>query len=190
MKYWILGAWIVLAGCGYQPSSHLAKNVVGDSVSTEVIVRMEDPQNTVIIKDAVDSAVITKFRTGLASKSEAVTHLKIAINSVTFSPLRYDTNGYVITYRARVMLSINRTRDNKSMNYRTKGTYDFDIEPNAIISDQVRFEAIRQGAQKALDAFVAQVAAQGANPTEWMQAAERYDDQNLTQNSDDGLNLK
>ena len=76
------------------------------------------------------------------------------------------------------------------MNYRTKGTYDFDIEPNAIISDQVRFEAIRQGAQKALDAFVAQVAAQGANPTEWMQAAERYDDQNLTQNSDDGLNLK
>lgn len=190
MKYWILGAWIVLAGCGYQPSSHLAKNVVGDSVSTEVIVRMEDPQNTVIIKDAVDSAVITKFRTGLASKSEAVTHLKIAINSVTFSPLRYDTNGYVITYRATVVMLINRTRNKQSMNYSVRGMYDFDIEPNAIISDQARFEAIRQGAQKGLDTFIAQVAAQGANPTEWMQAAERYDDQNLIQNSDDGLNLK
>jgi hypothetical protein len=39
--------------------------------------------------------------------------------------------------------------------------YDFEIEPNAIISDQARFEAIRQGAQKGIEAFIAQVAATG-----------------------------
>jgi hypothetical protein len=176
MKYWILSAAIFLAGCGYQPASHFAKNVVGDSVSTEVIIRMEDPQNTVIIKDAVDTAVITKFRTALVSKSASQTHLKISISSVTFSPLRYDTNGYVITYRTTVVMGIIRTRDGKSMNYSTRGTYDFEIEPNAIISDQARFEAIRQGAQKGIDAFVAQVAAQGANP-------------NFTQDSNDDANL-
>jgi hypothetical protein len=163
MKYWILSTLFFLAGCGYQPASHYTKNVLGESVSTEVVISMEDPQNTVIIKDAIDSAVITKFRTSLVSKNESKTHLKIAIGSVGFFPLRYDTNGYVITYRATVNMVITRFANGKSSNYSSHGTYDFDIEPNAIISDQARFEAIRQGAQKAIDAFVAQIAAQGAN---------------------------
>jgi len=163
MKYWILSALILLSGCGYQPASHYAKNIVGESVSTEVVVSMEDPQNTVIIKDAVDTAVITKFRTALVPKNTAKTHLKISIGSVSFTPLRYDTDGYVITYRTTVTMSIIRTSEEKSQTYSTKGMYDFEIEPNAIISDQARFEAIRQGAQKGIDAFVAQIAAQGAN---------------------------
>lgn len=163
MKYWILSTLIFLAGCGYQPASHLAKNVLGESVSTEVIISMEDPQNSVIIKDAVDAAVITKFRTSLVSKNVASTHLKIAIGSVSFSPLRYDTDGYVITYRTSVAMAISRTFEGKVKNYTTYGTYDFEIEPNAIISDQSRFEAIRQGAQKGIDAFVAKIAAEGAN---------------------------
>lgn len=163
MKYWILSALILLSGCGYQPASHYAKNIVGESVSTEVVVSMEDPQNTVIIKDAVDTAVITKFRTALVPKNTAKTHLKISIGSVSFTPLRYDTDGYVITYRTTVTMSIIRTSEEKSQTYSTKGMYDFEIEPNAIISDQARFEAIRQGAQKGIDAFIAQIAAQGAN---------------------------
>lgn len=161
MKFWILSALILLSGCGYQPSSYYAKSVVGESVSTEVVVRMEDPQNTVIIKDAVDTAVIMKFRTSLVPKNVARTHLVISIGGVFFSPLRYDTNGYVITYRAAVAMSISRIVDGKTTSYRTVGMYDFEIEPNSIITDQARFEAIRQGAQKAIDAFVAQVAAQG-----------------------------
>lgn len=163
MKYWILSTLILLGGCGYQPASHYAKNIVGESVSTEVVISMEDPQNTVIIKDAVDMAVITKFRTALVSKNVSHTHLKISIGSVSFTPLRYDTNGYVVTYRTTVRMEINRTAEGKSSSYSTNGMYDFDIEPNAIISDQARFEAIRQGAQKGIDAFIAQIAAQGAN---------------------------
>lgn len=163
MKYWILSAFLLFAGCGYQPSSHYAKSVVGESVSTEVVIRMEDPQNTVIIKDAVDTAVITKFRTALVPKNQSQTHLQISIASVSFSPLRYDVNGYVITYRTVVVMSIIRMSNGKSASYATKGSYDFEIEPNAIISDQARFEAIRQGAQKGIDSFVAQVAAEGAN---------------------------
>ena len=163
MKYWILSALILFAGCGYQSASHYAKNVLGESVSTEVVISMEDPQNTVIIKDAVDTAVITKFRTSLVSKNQSKTHLKIAVGSVLFTPLRYDTNGYVVTYRTTVNLSIRQTKEGKNTDYSTHGMYDFDIEPNAIISDQARFEAIRQGAQKGLDAFVAQIAALGVN---------------------------
>lgn len=163
MKYWILSALILFAGCGYQSASHYAKSVVGESVSTEVVVSMEDPQNTVIIKDAVDMAVITKFRTSLVPKNVSKTHLKISIAGVTFAPLRYDTNGYVITYRTTVSMNFQRIHEGKTQNYSTRGMYDFAIEPNAIITDQARFEAIRQGSQKGIDAFIAQIAAQGAN---------------------------
>lgn len=158
-------AAIFLSGCGYVSAAHYAKSVVGESVSTEVMISMEDPQNTVIIKDAIDTAVITKFRTTLTSKTLSQTHLKIKIDSVTFSPLRYDTNGYVTTYRTTVSMRIDRIRAEKIHTYTTKGMYDFDIEPNAIISDQARFNAISLSAQKAIDGFIAAVAAEGSNPS-------------------------
>lgn len=157
-------AIIMFTGCGYVSAAHYAQSVVGESVSTEVLISAEDPQNTVIIKDAVDTAVITKFRTSLTSKNASQTHLRIQIVSVGFSPLRYDTNGYVVTYRTTVNLGINRTTFGKSKGYSTLGMYDFDIEPNAIISDQARFNAINLSAQKAIDAFIAQIAAEGSNP--------------------------
>ncbi len=154
----------LIGGCGYSPASHYAKNVVGESVSTEVVISMEDPQNTVIIKDAVDTAIITKFRTALVSKNASQTHLKFVISSVGFSPLRYDINGYVITYRTTVLMGIQRTSKEAKKSYAVSGMYDFNIEPNAIISDQARFEAIRQSSQKAIDSFVARVAAEGTKP--------------------------
>lgn len=157
-------AMMMFTGCGYVSAAHYARSVVGESVSTEVLISAEDPQNTVIIKDAVDTAVITKFRTSLTSKNASQTHLKIQITSVSFSPLRYDTNGYVVTYRTTVSMGINRNTLGKSKGYSTSGMYDFDIEPNAIISDQARFNAISLSAQKAIDAFVAQIAAEGSNP--------------------------
>lgn len=157
-------AVMMFTGCGYVSAAHYAQSVVGESVSTEVLISMEDPQNTVIIKDAVDSAVITKFRTTLTSKNSSQTHLKIRIVSVGFSPLRYDTNGYVTTYRTTMNMHIDRMTSDKVYGYNSWGMYDFDIEPNAIVSDQARFNAIRVSAQKAIDAFIAQIAAEGSNP--------------------------
>lgn len=164
MRAVIFLAVFLLSGCGYKSAAHYARSVVGERISTEVVTSMEDPQNTVLIKDAVDMAVITKFRSSLVPKSESQTHLKIAIASVTFTPLRYDTNGYVIAYRTTVSLHIDRfSKEGKNFGYDTRGLYDFVIEANAIITDQARFEAIRQGAAKGIDAFIARVAAEGAN---------------------------
>ncbi len=61
-------------------------------------------------------------------------------------------------------MAIERISESSSGNYAVSGVYDFNIEPNAIISDQARFEAIRLSSQKAIDVFVAQVAAQGSKP--------------------------
>lgn len=152
----------LLSGCGYQPSSKEARKVLGDTVSTNVIISMTDPENTVLLKDALDEAVIRRFQTNLRSKSKAKTHLDISLRNVGFSALQYDSNGYVISYRTTISLSILRRTKNFTKHYSAVGNYDFTISPNAIITDQQRFEAIANSATKALDSFVAQVAAEGS----------------------------
>ncbi|WP_345992440.1 hypothetical protein [Sulfurimonas sp. HSL-1716] len=152
----------VLTGCGYLPSSKYAREVVGDKVSTQVIISAVDPQNTVLIKDAVDSAVIKSFKTSLTDRAHSTTHLVISLQGVSYAPVQYDNNGYVIGYRTTTVLKIDMIHEGISKVYSVKGTYDFAIEPNAIISDQIRFEAIKYSATKAISSFVAKVSAQGA----------------------------
>lgn len=152
-----------LAGCGYRPTSHAAEPVLHDSVSTQVVISMQDPDNTVLLKDALNEAVVNRFRTRLRDAEHAATHLKIALKDTEFIPIRYDTNGYIIAYRAIVTLIIDRTDGKETKRYTARGSYQFTIEPNAIISDIVRFNAIKFGSQKALDSFVAQVAGEGVS---------------------------
>jgi hypothetical protein len=154
--------FVLLSGCGYKPSSHHAKQVVGEKVSTQILISMQDPENTVLIKDAVNKAVVTRFRSSLVDKEHSQTHLRIAISKIQFSPLQYNLEGYVVTYRTYMTLQILRTEGDVAQTYISKGVYDFAIEPNAIISDQARFLAIQQSAQKAIDSFIAAVASQGA----------------------------
>ncbi len=153
--------FILLTGCGYQPSSKEAKKVLGETVSTEIVISMTDPENTVVLKDALDEAVIRRFQTNLRHRKDAKTHLKIELQNVGFNALQYDSNGYIVTYRTTINLAITRATEHYTKRYRAVGNFDFSIDPNAVITDQQRFEAIANSATKALDSFVAQVAAEG-----------------------------
>ncbi len=154
-------ALFTLTGCGYKPSSHTAKVVMKETVSTEVVISMEDPESAVLIKDVLNEAIIRRFQASLRDKAHAQSHLKISLDSVMFLPLKYDENGYITAYRAKITLHIFRTTGDTNKEYRAYGTYDFALEPNAIISDLARLEAIKFGSAKALDSFVAQVSAEG-----------------------------
>ncbi len=158
----IFSIFLLLSSCGYRPSSTYAKSVMGERVSTHVTVDLKFPENSVIIKDAVDSAIIKRFKSSLSTRSFSTTHLDILFSSMSFVPLQYDSNGYVISYRATITLKITKTDKESSKVFTAQGTYDFAIEPNAVVSDQSRFEAINFGSQKAIDSFVAQVAASGS----------------------------
>lgn len=153
---------VFMSGCGYKPSSQYARKVVGDKISVQIVISAVDPQNTVMIKDALSEAVIENFRSRLAPQSVASTHLKVKLASVSYSPIQYNSDGYIISYRMYTVLTITMMRDGKSKSYNENGTYDFSIEPNAIISDQVRLAAIKASASKAIAAFVSQIAAEGA----------------------------
>ncbi|WP_416768747.1 hypothetical protein ACM66T_02640 [Sulfurimonas sp. ST-25] len=159
----VLIAAALLAGCGYRPTSRAVKPVLQESVSTKIVISMQDPDNTVYIKDALDEAVVNRFRTRLTDEAHASTHLVISLRKVVFNPVQYDTNGYIVAYRAIVTLDIDREHGEQTRRYNARGSYLFTIEPNAIISDLVRFEAIKYGSEKALDSFVAQVAGEGAS---------------------------
>jgi len=149
------------AGCGYLPASKQARKVVGEKVFVEVIVSLQDPENAIIIKDATRQAVVTRFHSSLVPQSEAKTTLWVELSSISFTPLQYDKNGYIIVYRTNITLGVTRRSAGEKKKYTAKGTYDFTIEPNAVITDNQRFDAITQASLKALDSFVAQVGAEG-----------------------------
>lgn len=151
-----------LTACGYKPSSQYARAVVGEKVSTSVIISAEDPENTVVIKDAVDSAIIQIFHASLVDKSESDSHLTFSISEPTYAPIQYNSDGYVISYRANLVLSTFRESKGKSKRYQSTGTYDFSVDPNAVLTDQQRFDAIKYSAQKAISSFVAQISAEGS----------------------------
>jgi hypothetical protein len=153
---------LMISACGYQPSSKFARSVVGEKISTSVVISAQDPENTVIIKDAVDEAIIEVFHASLTSRELSDTHLTLSIGNPSYSPVQYDSNGFIIGYRTSMSLNIKRYKNGKTKNYTTKGTYDFSISPNAVITDKERFDAIKYSSEKAIKAFLAQVSAEGA----------------------------
>ena len=148
--------------CGYKPSSKYSRNVVGEKISTSVTISAQDPENTVLIKDAVDSAIIKVFHASLVDRKDAQTHLSLSISEPSYAPIQYDSNGYVISYRATITLGITRETKAITKNYTSSGTYDFAVVPNAVLTDQERFDAIRYGSIKAISSFIAEVSAEGS----------------------------
>jgi len=153
---------IELSGCGYKPSAKFAREVLGKKISTSVIISAQDPENTVIIKDAVDQAIIEVFHASLVDSKYSDTHLEIRISDPLYSPLQYNDNGFIISYRATITVMIKRESKNLIKNYTSKGNYDFSVVPNAVLTDQERFDAIKFSSIKAVSSFVAQVSAEGS----------------------------
>jgi len=154
--------FMTLSGCGYKPSAKYARAVLGETISTSVVISAQDPENTVIIKDAVDLAIIEVFHASLRSRKDAQTHLNLILSEPQYTALQYNNNGYIISYRATISLKIIRESDNIRKQYTTIGTYDFAVEPNAVLTDQERFNAIKFSSAKAITAFVAKVSAEGS----------------------------
>ncbi|MDD2790841.1 MAG: hypothetical protein PHU40_09290 [Sulfurimonas sp.] len=150
------------SACGYKPSATYSREVIGESVSTSIIISSQDPENTVVIKDAVDAAVIQVFHASLTSRNLSTTHLEASISEPTYAPIQYDSNGFIVGYRATILLKINRYNQGIKKQYTATGHYDFTVVANAVLTDQQRYDAIKSSAQKALKSFLAQVSAEGS----------------------------
>lgn len=153
---------IFFTACGYKPSAKFSRAVLGEKVSTSVVISAQDPENSVLIKDAVDSAIIKLFHASLTDREHSDSHLNLKISNPVYSPIQYNTDGYVIAYRMSINIDVTRFSKGTTKVYHTTGTYDFSVQPNAVVTDQERFDAIKFSSQKAIASFIAQLGAEGA----------------------------
>ncbi len=152
----------LINGCGYKPTYQYAKKVMGEGIYVDTKVSLIDPQNSVLITDALREAVISKFHSNLTSKDKADSWMQTTLNSINFQPIQYDNNGYVIAYKTIVTLKTKYHDKNKKIRViNTTGDYDFSIEANSVISDNKRFEAIKFASIKAMDELISKISIKG-----------------------------
>ena len=152
----------LLSACGYKPSSKYAREVLGKRISSDVVISAQDPENTVLIKDGIDAALVEIFHASLTTRKLADTHLTISLHPPRYTPIQYNAAGFVVAYRATITLDITRESKDLKKHYTAQGTYDFAVSPNAVLTDQERFDAIKFGSAKAISSFIAQVSAEGS----------------------------
>ena len=152
----------LFTGCGYKPTAHFAKGVLGSKVSVSVDIHAVDPENTVIIKDAILQALMTRFRVVTTEQKFSLTHLDAKLQRVGESSIEFDENGYVIAKRITTTIAITRYTKGVKKSYNVSGLYDFTIEPNATVSDTDRFKAIKEASLKAIDALIVKLAVEGS----------------------------
>ncbi len=154
---------VFLTGCGYRPSSYYTKKVLGNKIYAKVSIDINDPENSVLIKDAINEAIVTKFGANITDdKAYADSILLVKFKSTNFEPIAYDKDGYVVSYKAKVVLGITYTdKYGKTGSFDVEGSYDFPIEANSVISDSKRFEAIKFASYKAISEFVSKIAIKG-----------------------------
>jgi len=159
----LVGIIVFFTACGYKPSSVYAKRSIGDSVYAFVEIYSSDPENSVAIKDAVNEAIITKFRSKLAPIDKAQTKMYVKIRSIDLAPIQYDPNGYIVLYRMTVTLNADITKANGDVlrGINGSGSYDFSVAPGSSLSEEARFTAIQNSASKAIDMLISQISVRG-----------------------------
>lgn len=163
MRYFYPIILIVLfSACGYKPTADLAKTIIGSKVSVSIFINSENPENTIIIKDAVLEALITRFKVLTTTRKFSITHLDVKLNRVGESAIEFDSSGYVVAKRMTTSLAITRYTKGIKKSYNVSGQFDFTIQPNATVSETDRFKAIKAASLKAIDALIVQLAVQGS----------------------------
>lgn len=151
-----------LSACGYVPISKLADVIFDEKVYVNVELNPADPQNSIFVADTLKEMIISKLGRKLALKHEADDIINVRMINLEFIPLVYDKNGYVVSYKAKLNLSFHMVlKYGSEANFNTSGSYNFDISPNSIISDEARQSAIRAASSEAFDEFISMVAMRG-----------------------------
>ena len=148
-------------GCGYKPSTQYAKEEIKGKVFVKVSMNLEDPKNSVLVRDAINQLLIQKLDTQLVNdESLADTVMNIAINSVSMQTLQYDKTGSNKLYTALVSINVSylKKSDNKRKSFIIDGEDNFSVENGTSINDTERFKAIKSASNKALDEILSKIA--------------------------------
>jgi len=152
---------IIFTACGYKPSAHHTNKLIGEKVYAEVDVSLSDPENAVLIKDALNMALQTRLKRKITKQNHADSSIFVFYKEIRFIPLQYDRNGYVVFYQAHTILDFTFKKGEMIVNRKIDGRFEFPIRPSAIISTDLRLKAIEKGSLKALDEFITYLSVKG-----------------------------
>lgn len=148
---------LIFSGCGYYPMSYFVKKSLGENIYVESVVNLSDPENSLIAKDALNQAIAQKFHLKLVAKSEADTIIRTEITDVSVDSIADNDAGFANFYRASVYINFEYTDKNGNAHkFRNYGFYDFPVDVVSTITDENRFNAIKEASISAIDKFVAQ----------------------------------
>lgn len=164
MRNFVLFFVFFITACGYVPTSKIADTIFDEKIYVNVELNLQDPKNSIFVADTLREMISSKLGKKLALKHEASDVINVRMSNLEFLPLIYDKNGYVIKYKARLNLDFNVVfKNGTSENLSTKGSYNFDITPNSIITDNIRTQAIKNASSEAFDEFISIIAIKGHN---------------------------
>lgn len=156
----ILG--LTFTACGYRPSVNYAKQEMRGNVFVRLNVSLEDPRNSVLVKDAVTKILIQKLGSNMVdNERDADVVMDLAINRVSMATLQYDKDGYNKLYRANVFIGVKYFRkdnNNKVKSFTVDGEHDFAIETGTSINDSHRFDAITKASDRAVTEILSRMA--------------------------------
>lgn len=148
----------MLIGCGYKPATYYTKQEIDGTVFVNLIVNLEDPRNTVLVKDAMNEILVHRLGTKLIDNpTKADTIINLKLMSVKTRQVQKDAQGYSKVYNATVTINVDYKNATKSGKFQVTGENDFSID-SATVTDTDRFQAIESAASKALEEVVSKFA--------------------------------
>ena len=147
--------------CGYKPSTYYAKKEMEGNVFVKLDVSLEDPRNSVLVKDAVNKILLQKLDSKIVNdRNRADVIMNLGINSVSITTLQYDKEGYNKLYKAIVIIKVEyfRKDDGIKKSFTVDGEYDFSIDIGTTLTDSNRFDAISNASTKAVDEILSKIA--------------------------------
>jgi hypothetical protein len=138
--------------------SEFATKIRG-KVYVDISVNVNDPKNSVLIKDAMHEILVSRFKSTITKENSlADTNIKLTLNSATLTAIEYDKQGYVRLYRQTVSISAKYNGKFGNGSTKVSGSYDFSVDNDSTISDTKRFEAIKIASLKALEDILSKLA--------------------------------
>lgn len=147
-------------GCGYKPSSHYAKTAIEGNVYVDLKIDIDNAQNSVYVKDAMNEMILNQFNASLTNnKKQADTYVTVALSSVSHNSISSDGDGYTKSYRTTVKIKMTYAKMGKDMkSIIVSDYYDYTVDSDSVITDQKKKVAVKIASTKALSNIFSKIA--------------------------------
>ena len=155
-------AWLMGGCAGYVPVARYAKMTLPSPVYVGINLSGAEPQQGVYIKEEINKMVLNRFHGTITQKKELCSsQIYVTSYKITYKPLNYDKDGFVIRYQASATLNLKLYSSNGILKKSVSATEEMNTQSSSLLNNSAKERAIRASIQKALDLFVAYVAKVG-----------------------------